>query len=35
MDKAVKGFEVTGTNPINLNVFGDDEFKLSDPIVED
>ncbi|KAJ8979708.1 hypothetical protein NQ317_015532 [Molorchus minor] len=33
MDKAVKGFEVTGIHPINPNVFGDDDF-ISDPIVE-
>lgn len=34
MDKVLKGLEVTGMYPINLNLFSDDD-SISEPIIEE
>lgn len=35
MEKAVKGFEVTGIYPLNPHIFDDDDVITSDPIIEE
>lgn len=35
MEKAVKGFEVTGIYPLNPHIFDDEDILTSDPIIEE
>lgn len=35
MEKAVKGFEVTGIYPLNPHIFDDDDILTADPIIEE
>ncbi|XP_045506216.1 uncharacterized protein LOC123702483 [Colias croceus] len=35
MEKAIKGFEVTGIYPLNPHIFDDDDILTADPIIEE